>query len=211
MSRAQRRHGNATKKSYTGWIVFGVVVLLVAGYVVWDNTKGTGVDYSQYSYTDDVYAAPSAKITLDEYGDFQCPACRAYEPVFGAIREAYKGDVQFVFHEYPLRTIHEHAQESAEAAECARAQNRFWAYHDVLYASGKLASRELKLHAQGLGLDMNSWSACMEQGSTKADISTSILEGNQRGVQGTPTIYINGEEFPGRTVAEFEAKIQSLQ
>jgi protein-disulfide isomerase len=208
MSRQQRRHAPPPKqRSWTLWIVFGVLLLLVAGGVYYHYSKGTGVDYTQYSYTDDVYAAPNATHVIEEFSDFECPYCQQLAPTIRAVRDTHKEDVRVTYKQFPLRTVHPLAQAAAEASECAREQNKFWAYHDVLFESKKLDKRSLKLHAQGLGLDMDAWNSCIASGRSKAKISQETLEGTQRGVRGTPSIFIDGEAFNGRTVDDFNAAL----
>ena len=208
MSRQERRHADQKKSSWKIWIWVALIVAVIAGFIIYNNTKGTGVDYTKYNYKDEVYASPNATTVMDEFSDFQCPFCQAFDPTVRAIRDGYPGKVRLVYKEFPLRTVHEHAQEAAEAAECARDQDRFWAFHDVLFDSKLIDARSLKLHAQGLGLDMYKWQTCMDSGLTKARIQADVLEGQQRGVQGTPTLFINGKQFDGRTVQDIEANIK---
>jgi protein-disulfide isomerase len=210
MNRQERRHGHAQKKSkaWLWWTLLAVVIIAIIGGIYYNYSKGTGLDYTLYQYTDDVYAAPDATHTVEEFSDFECPYCQDFAPTFHAVREAYKGKVNFVYKQFPLRTIHPQAQPAAEAAECAREQNHFWAYHDVLFDSKKIDKRSLKLHAQGIGLDMGAWESCFEDGRGKPAVQADILEGNQRGVQGTPTIFVDGKVFGGRNVADFSAVLQ---
>jgi len=209
MNRQERRHTDEKKSSWKTWLWVTIIVLAIAGFWYYTYNKGTGVDYTQYSYTDAVYASPNATVVIEEYSDFECPFCQQFSPTIRAVRDAYKGTVRVVYKEFPLRTVHPLAQNAAEAAECAREQNRFWAYHDVLFESKLLDKRSLKLHAQGLGLDMTKWNACVDSGAAKTVISQSLLEGQQRGVQGTPSVFLNGKQFSGRTVQEFAAEIDA--
>jgi protein-disulfide isomerase len=203
-NRHERRHGTPAKKSsWTKWLWIGLTVLALIGIVYFVMNKGTGVDYTQYNYTDDKFAASNASVVIEEFSDFQCPYCQQLSPTMRAVREGYVDDVRIVYKEFPLRTVHE--------AECAREQNRFWAYHDVLFESQKIDKGSLKKHAQGLGLDMDAWNSCIDSGKAKAKISADLLEGQQRGVRGTPALFINGEQFNGRTLAEFESAIRAAK
>ncbi len=205
MNRQERRHGSHKKKGMPWWIWAIAAVVIIGGIVFFVNNRGTGVDYTPFAYSDDVYARPNATHVVEEFSDFQCPYCQQLSPVMRAVREI--DDVSVVYKEFPLRQIHGLAQEAAEAAECARDQNRFWAYHDVLFETKKIDSRSLKLHAQGLGLDMDKWNACMSGGQTKSRITSDVLEGNQRNVQGTPAIFIDGELSQARTLEDFKAAL----
>src|SRR4051794_32266390 len=74
-----------------------------------------------------------APVTLVEYGDYQCSFCGAAYPVVKEVQAALGDDLRFVFRNFPLTQIHEHAQKAAEAAEAAGGQEHFWPYHDLLY------------------------------------------------------------------------------
>jgi len=209
MSRQERRHGETQSSGkWKKWVWICLAVLIIAGFWYYSSNKGTGVDYSQYNYTDDVYASPNATTVIEEFSDFQCPYCQAFSPVIRAIRDANIGKVRVVYKEFPLRSVHEFAEGAAEAAECSRDQNRFWAYHDVLFESKLIDSRSLKLHAKGLGLNMQQWQQCMDTGKSNTAITQDLLEGQQRGVQGTPTLFVNGQLFQGRSIEEFQAAIK---
>ncbi len=210
MNRAERRHA-AVKKRSTWWIWALIIAAVIAGFVIFQNTRGTGVDYTQYSYTDDLYAAPDAVVVLEEFSDFQCPYCQDLAPTIRAVRDSHKDDVRVVYKQFPLRTIHPFAQKAAEATECGREQNKFWAFHDVVFESKKLDERSLKLHAEGLGLDMAQWNTCMKASATKAKISQDLLEGQQRDVSGTPSIFLNGQQFGGRTLLDFQTAIANAK
>lgn len=197
MSRQERKH--QTKKS-KWWLWLLLPIAIIAGYIVFTNLQGTGVDYTLYDYSDDAYKVENPKATVEEFSDFQCPFCQQLAPTMQALRET-RTDVQFVFKQFPLTFVHPLAQKSAEASVCAEEQNRFWAYHDVLFDSKKLDSRSLKLHAKGLELDMSKWSECMSSGRAKAKISQDILEGRGRDVSGTPSVYIDGVKVDTQSIA----------
>ena len=186
MSRAERRNGSKGAKP-VNWILWGciaLVVVIIGAAIVYTQTRGTGISYAEYSFTDSKYTRPNATVTFEEFSDFQCPACQATSASIKAFRDTAPPSVQVAYRNYPLRTIHPFAQRAAEAAHCAKLQNRFWAYHDVLFDSQMLSERNLKQHAAGLGLDMTKWNACMDNGAATGVINDDIKEGNARGVQG---------------------------
>src|SRR4051812_34783976 len=74
----------------------------------------------------------SAKVTIVEFSDFQCPACRFAEPPLRQIMSMYQGDVRLIFKHFPLERIHEYARMGAVSAECAGRQGKFWELHDLL-------------------------------------------------------------------------------
>lgn len=211
-NRHERRHGTSRKKSsWKTWLWVALIVLVIAAAIFFVRNRGTGVDYTQYNYTDEEFANPEAAVVIEEFSDFECPYCQALAPTMRAVRDGYPDTVRVEYKQFPLRTIHPLAQGAAEASECAREQERFWAYHDVLFESKLLDQRSLGKHAEGLGLDVAQWESCIDGGSAKAKISQDLLEGNQRGVRGTPTVYLNGELFSGRTLADFERAIAAAE
>src|SRR5947208_16735770 len=77
----------------------------------------------------------SAPVSLVEYGDFECPYCRAAEPIVAGLREALGEQLSVTFRHFPMTEVHPHGQHAAEVAEAAAAQGKFWEMHDVLFAN----------------------------------------------------------------------------
>src|ERR671918_949611 len=103
---------------------------------------------------DHVLGPADARVTLVEYGDFECPYCGALEPVIEAARTAFGGNLRFVFRHFPLRSSHPHALSAAKAAEAAGEQGRFWDMHHRLYQrQTELEDADLLRHARKIGLD----------------------------------------------------------
>ncbi|MGI8436809.1 MAG: DsbA family protein [Chthoniobacterales bacterium] len=143
----------------------------------------------------------NAPVTLEMYGDFQCPPCAAAS---AAIDELMKdGDkVRLVFHEFPL-AMHAHALEAAMAAEAAGQQGHFWEMHDMLYkyqdvwSKASNAARFFAGYAEALGLNPEQFQTDANSAQTKSLVMAEGDTGVQRGVRNTPTIIINGEEVKG--------------
>src|SRR5438105_11589813 len=104
---------------------------------------------------DDHVSGPrAAPISLVEYGDFECPYCRAAEPIVAALREAFGDQLSFTFRHFPMREVHPHGQHAAEVAEAAGSQGLFWEMYDTLFANqNALDDPSLLRYAAGLGLD----------------------------------------------------------
>ncbi len=206
MNRHERRHQpKATKRSY--WWIWVVAIVVVGGGLFWINAnKGSGVDYSQYSYADSAFEKPNATHLVEDFSDFECPHCQTLSPTIKALREV--PSIRVEYRHFPLRSIHPNAQAAAEASECAREQGKFWAYHDVLFETLKFDKRSLRQHAEGLGLNAEQWQTCMDEGRTKSVITEDMLDGQSRGVQGTPAVFLDGKSFSGRSVTDFLAAIQ---
>jgi protein-disulfide isomerase len=150
-----------------------------------------------------------APITIVEFADFQCPYCRKATPTMREVLNKYKGQVRLAFRDFPLQELHPYAQRAAEAARCATAQGKFWAYHDVLFSGrARLSEQDLREHAVTLNLDMTQFDACMQDGRFKALIEEDLKAGVQAGVSGTPGFFINGVFLNGwQSLSAFESVI----
>lgn len=151
-----------------------------------------------------------AAVTMEEFSDFQCPACGGLDPALRRISKDYGERVRWVFRNFPLTTIHKYAFSAARAAEAAGAQGKFWEMHDMLYDNQDEwvkapEPRDLfSSYATRLGLDVQRFKADMEQRQDLADrIKADYERGSSLRVQGTPTIFINGRELmPGKLPTE---------
>ncbi|HVF69688.1 MAG TPA: thioredoxin domain-containing protein [Xanthomonadales bacterium] len=158
--------------------------------------------------------AKNAKVTLVEFGDFQCPACGASHPIVKQLLEEYKDDVTFVFRNYPL-PMHKNAMKAANAAEAAGAQKKFFEMHDLLFENQSEWSESNKAdglfekYASELDLDMDKFKEDLKSKKYEGKIKADQADGNAVGVNSTPTFYINGElQAGGLPYEQFKAKIE---
>jgi len=141
--------------------------------------------------------AAAAPITIVEFGDFQCPFCRAAENSLNQVRQKYGDKVRVVYLDFPLG-FHPHAMDAARAAGCAGDQDKFWQFHDALFLDQKqLDPAGLKQTAAKVGLDANKFDKCFASDKHDAAIRQDVAEGNSLGVTGTPTFFINGRQLVG--------------
>ena len=148
-----------------------------------------------------------ASVTVVEFSDFQCPYCRAAENSVKQIKTKYGDKIKFVYLDFPLN-FHDHAMDAARASHCAADQDKFWQYHDALFADqSKLAAADLKAAAVKLGLDGKKFDGCMAKQTPDAAIRADLAQGQSLGVTGTPTFFINGRELVG---AQPPNKISSI-
>jgi protein-disulfide isomerase len=139
----------------------------------------------------------NARITLVEFSDFQCPYCVRAVVHLNAIMKAMPNDVRLVYKQYPLDT-HSQAALASRASIAAHAQGKFWPMHDKLYANAKLINRDnILLWAKGLGLDMSKFTDAMDSAAVKMLVDREIEEGDRVGVNGTPTVFVNGKKYQG--------------
>jgi protein-disulfide isomerase len=137
----------------------------------------------------------SAPVTVVEFADFECPFCQQLAPVLDEMWDRHKDAVRFVYKFFPL-PMHPHGELSARAAIAAQAQGKFWEMHRQLFASrGRLEMSDLEGYAKAVGLDVERFRADMQSAATKARIDADKKLGDELGIRGTPTIYIDGREY----------------
>jgi len=141
---------------------------------------------------------PDAPVTLEEFGDFQCPPCGSFAAFAEELLKEYDSRLRIVFRHFPL-TVHEHAREASLAAEAAGIQGRFWEMHDVLYREQAAWSkapnaRELfESYAGTIGLNVDQFKKDMDGEQAKARVDSDYARGESLGIKLTPSLYINGQ------------------
>jgi len=140
----------------------------------------------------------NARITLVEFSDFQCPYCSKAMAQINATLQAYPNDVRLIFKQYPLTELHPAAAISAAASLAAHAQGKFWPMHDVLFANRpKLSRQSILVWAKEIGLDMPRFTADLDSDAIKKAVLRDQADGDKAGVEGTPTVFINGQRYNG--------------
>lgn len=143
-----------------------------------------------------VYGNKDAKVTIVEFGDFNCIHTLAEFPIIRGIMEKYKDRVKFYWRNYPV--IQENSIDLAKAAVCANKQNKFWQFHDKLFQmAGKVTSDNLPQLAQSVGINVSTWQTCLSNDLTMAQIRKDVSAAGDGEVGGTPTFFINGYKLPG--------------
>jgi len=139
---------------------------------------------------------PSAKITLCEFSDFECPHCKMMEPILARLLEEYGDRIRLVYKNYPISKLHPEAREAAAAAVAAGRQGKFWAMHDKLFANqDHLTQADLAKYAADLKLDMKKWKADLPAAEDR--VEKDHAEGEKLDITGTPTLYIDGRKYSG--------------
>lgn len=139
----------------------------------------------------------TAKVTIVEFSDFQCPFCSKAHDTIEEVMQAYAGKVRLVFRHFPLE-FHKEAPKAAEASACANEQGKFWEYHDVLFKNQqKLQVPQLKEHAGAVGLDAAKFADCLDSGRHAQLVKDDMAAGQKVGVTGTPAFFINGLMLSG--------------
>jgi protein-disulfide isomerase len=133
-----------------------------------------------------------APVTVVEFTDFQCPACGAMHPILEEVLKSYGNKVRFVVRDFPL-PIHANARKAAEAANAAHQQGKFFEYAALLFQrQDALDLASLKKYATELGLDRARFDAALDKGTFADEVQRDLIDGENYGVDSTPTIFING-------------------
>lgn len=160
----------------------------------------------------------NAKVTIVEFSDFQCPYCEklatdAYPQIYDTYIKTNK--IKFAYRHYPLTSIHPNSQKAAEASECANEQKKFWEYNNLLFKNQSTwspqspidAATSFASYASELGLNTDQFRSCLDTDKYAENVRKDTADGDIAGVDGTPTIYINGIRLVG---AQPFVKIQQI-
>lgn len=185
-----------------------IVVIFGFGLFFWLSPSGGTITKTQTFTNAQLVNADSimtgsttAKVTMVEWGDFECPFCGQVEPILKQVIATYGGNpnFNFVFRNFPL-SQHANARPAAEAAEAARAQGQFWGMYALLYEhqsewSG-LANprRSFDSYAKSLGLDMTKFDTALNAGTYGPVVAADYQTATTLGLNHTPTIFLNGVE-----------------
>lgn len=140
----------------------------------------------------------NAPVTLLEYGDYQCSYCGEAYPVLKEVQQRMGKTLRFVFRNFPITSAHPQAFIAAEAAEAAAGQGRFWQMHDKLYENQyDLTPESLVIYAEQLGLDRDRFVREVNDQTYAKRIKHDFQGGVMSGVNGTPSLFINGVRYDG--------------
>ena len=204
--------------------IIGITVLILVIGVVLTNssTVTTKIDPQTLQtemviqVSDWVKGPENAKATLIEYSDFQCPACASYFPLINQAVDEFKDGLRVVYRHYPIREIHQNAQLSAQAAEAAGKQGKFWQFHDKLFdfqsawsESGN--AKEMFIgYAQDMDLNVDQFKTDLDSSEAADNVQSDYQSGLRLGISSTPTFFLNGTRIknPG-SYEELKSLIQS--
>ncbi|MFH1427150.1 MAG: thioredoxin domain-containing protein [Patescibacteria group bacterium] len=152
-----------------------------------------------------------AKVSVIIFSDFKCDYCLKQEQVLKTIISKYGEQIRLIWKDYPETDRNSESFQAAVAARCAYAQEKFWPYHDLLFASKQNYNKDffIKL-AKEIGLSLNNFTLCLDDVKTYQQIENNILEAQALNINGVPFIYINDQEIMGETsLAELEKIINA--
>jgi len=197
------------KKKFWRWFLTIALVLLSA-FIFWpagnlpvNNSASQNIKvdenllYSQ-SKNEPHQGDISAKVRIIEFGDFECPYCEQSFSIVREILQKYQGKIYFAFRDFPLTDLHDYALRSAEAADCAFEQGKFWEMHDKLFINqANLEDANLQSYAKSIGLKMPQFNSCFNGHESLSEINQDLDDGIGFGVKATPTFFINGYKIEG--------------
>jgi protein-disulfide isomerase len=143
----------------------------------------------------------TARVTLVEYGDYECPPCGSYEPILSKLLQQFPNAVKLEFHHFPIMTIHRSALLAATAAEAAGDQGRYWEMHDSLFAlrtqwaGAADAERQFIEMAAKMGLDIDRFTESLRSPETRQRVLDDMQTGRTLQIEGTPTFFLNGQKL----------------
>jgi len=182
------------------WVIIGVITVVLFGGAIWYSSVAAERNNEGVEVVTQVKGNPDAEITLVEYSDFQCPACKSFQPVVAEVMEQYGEDIRFEYKHFPLPT-HQNAMGAAMAAEAAGQQGQFFPYHDLLFENQQAwataaAPNTLFIgYAEELGLDIPTFRRHLNSSLLRDKVRADLAEARERGVTATPTFYLNGERM----------------
>lgn len=210
---------------YAVLVVLAFSVGILLGYVIWGRNTVTVAaapsgqvaeapvtpqpQYKRYDIPTDGYPSlgpDDAEIVIVEFSDFQCPYCRKFhDDTYQALLDAYPGKIRFVYRNLPLTSIHPDAMPSAIASLCAGDQNAYWEFNEKLFSNEALDEAAFIQYATELGLNVDTFTACLSSGSHDEEINADMDFSLNLGVQSTPTFFINGLAIVGaQPLANFQ-------
>ena len=190
------------------YLILAIVVIFVGfigAAVYFKGKSSTSEPIPGIEVTADDHVRGNGPITLVEYSDFQCPACRAYYPIVEELLKQRGEKITFVYRYFPLPQ-HFNAYPSAQAAEAAGKQGKFFEMGDKLFTnqdawanfSASAAFEVFKGYAAELGLDITKFESDYKDSLTKGIIQNGYKSGVKLGVDQTPTFFLNGKRLkPG--------------
>jgi protein-disulfide isomerase len=234
LSKRQERRAKLQRQSQRrrlitiGLITLGAAFVVFA--VVWPQIKSVGeiitVTPADLPNPDGLSLGdPEAPVTIDVFEDFQCPACQFFtESIETLIIQnlVATGKARYVFRNYPFidgagAGSSGESDQAANASMCANEQEKFWEMHSIIYANwngenqGAFSDRRLQAMAESVGLDMNNFNDCFNANKYEEEIQADFDLGQEMGVSGTPTVFVNGSQVgqPGK-IATYEEIAQAV-
>jgi protein-disulfide isomerase len=235
VAKSQRPSNERTSKSLAArspltpfYVILGLIAVAGIGVLLYQvfrpgqpalSPVPVAIDPAELARAPGIAMGPEdAPVVVYEFADYQCFGCAQFATfVAPVIKERFvdRGTVRYVYYDFPLTQIHAHAFLASRAARCAGDQDQYWPYHDMLYgrqprwASQASPTSAFVNYAGELGLDRSAFESCLRSDRHALEVTQNLRLGESLGVQGTPTLFINGKRLPSiPSVSEFTALVQ---
>lgn len=195
--------------------VVGAIIIIFVGFLVvrgGDKAEAPKTSAKPSSHT---RGEGASGVTLVEYGDFQCPACKQYYPIIEEVVNKHAADITFQFRNFPLTSIHPNAFAASRAAEAASKQGNFWEMYDKLYGGQDDWSRVsspnkiFETYATQLELDMEKYRSDFKSTAVNDTINADLAAGGKLDITGTPGFVLDGKLIKNpNSVDEFSKLIE---
>ena len=197
----------STETKILAAIIIGTIVLIGGAIVVFSNQQTqTETTYTREELIPEdtpLRGNASASAYLVEFSDYQCPACGAYEPLVEDVMKQYGDKLTLAYRNFPL-SQHEFAMEAAQAALAAKKQDKFWEYHDLLFANqDKFSSQEFTDLANQLELNMEQFKQDKDSQEVKDRIQKDVTAATTLHINATPTFFLNGKKLTPHSGQDF--------
>lgn len=197
----------------TALLLFGGIFLFSRSQSSSQSVKGTAVLQIDYTKGQKI-GSSSAKVNLVEFSDFECPACKSVEPIIKQVLERFPNDLQFIYRHFPLPQ-HKNARAAAVLAEQAGEEGKFWQMHDLIFETQEKWSNlndpmEFFLDlAEQLNLDRDQVKNALSEKIFDDFINQDIVDGQNLGVNSTPTFFLNGKKLSLVSFDDLIAAVES--
>ncbi|MBI4232538.1 DsbA family protein [Candidatus Peregrinibacteria bacterium] len=207
-------------KSILTWLIIALVLIGTFLVIIFANQSGNGTTNVLGTEVADgewIKGNPDAKVTLVEYSDFQCPACKSRETIVKSLIGEFGNHIKFVYRHFPLQSIHANAHLAARASEAAGIQGKFWEMHDAIFnnqetwegLSNASAEELFTSYAEELGLDIDKFSSDIDSSEVRDAVDADYASGEEAKVAGTPTFFLNGKEIKPNSYEDYRALIRT--
>lgn len=207
---------NLLKRNMPVFIIGGVTVLIFLLIILLSQKNPPADQANLIEVSQDDLISPhtyvkgpsDAPVTLVEFTDFGCPACKAYQPVVHSILNDYPNLVRLAIRHFPL-PIHKNSFQAAVAAQAAGEQDKFWEYGDLLFENqGSFTDDDLVKYADFLGMDVNKFKADYKNKTIEDIVNQDVSFGNKIGINATPTYFLNGKQLKLTSVTDLRTQVE---
>jgi protein-disulfide isomerase len=234
ISKRQARREQVRRKEQRGRLIgiglISIGAIFVAFLIIYPNFKPvtdvvTAVPHEYPQADKTSLGDPNAPVKIDTYEDFQCPACAQYTKDIESLiikNLVATGKVYYTFHNYPFIDgpsvdSNGESDQAAHASMCASEQGKFWEMHATIFANwngenqGAYNDKRLTAFAEKVGLDMTAFNSCFESKKYKAEIQADFDKGNAAGVQGTPSVFVNGNFITPGYIPSYDEVLKAVE